>query len=52
MSVDRYLAAQATYDTNKFSFFDLNKIILTFVIVVCKDSYVVLACSFDRNGKW
>ena len=22
------------------------------MIVVCKDSYVVYACGFDRNGKW
>ena len=22
------------------------------IIAVCKDSYVVYACGFDRNGKW
>ena len=24
----------------------------TDIIAVCKDSYVVYACGFDRNGKW
>ena len=37
--------------TQTTTIFGYSTFVFYFIIAVCKDSYVVYACGFDRNGK-